>query len=226
MVVNKDMQIKQEPMTKEDESLIDKFDLLNLKEQNPPPTPPLKKEEGEPASAPPLRSSGVARPDSVNFDVARKKPTIGKYVWWGVGGVVVLVVGWWLVNAVSLLLLPGRIKAAQEMVVKGEYGQAQKEAEKLKQRSENLRQIFSGGEVGALLRAGEEGLSLLELSTDLAQNSDQIREGVFTDKRVDLKTEIEKGQKNAREAVSRMVYYRGDCQENGKNSQDCKRKNN
>ena len=221
-VVNKDMQIKQEPMTKEDESLIDKFDLLNLKEKpasapperdsdvvNPPPTPPLKKEGGEPASAPPLRSSGVARPDSVNFDVARKKPTIGKYVWWGVGGVVVLVVGWWLVNAVSLLLLPGRIKAAQEMVVKGEYGQAQKEAEKLKQRSENLRQIFSGGEVGALLRAGEEGLSLLELSTDLAQNSDQIREGVFTDKRVDLKTEIEKGQKNAREAVSRMGLLQG-----------------
>lgn len=219
-VVNKDLQIKQEPMTKEDESLIDKFDLLNLKEKpdsvppergsdvvNPPPT--LKKGGGEPVSAPPLQGSGVARPDSASFNVARKERTTGKYVWWGVGGVVVLVVGWWLVNAVSLLLLPGRIKAAQEMVVKGEYGQAQKEAEKLKQRSENLRQTFSGGEVGALLRAGEEGLSLLELSIDLAQNSDQIREGVFTDKKIDLKTEIEKGQKNAREAVSRMGLLQG-----------------
>ena len=198
-VVNKDLQIKQEPITKEDESLIDKFDLLNLKEKNPPPTPPLKKGGEKPASAPPERDYGVAR----------KKLTIGKYVWWGVGGVAVLVVGWWLVNAVSLLLLPGRIKATQEMVVKGEYNQAQKEAEKLKKRSENLRQIFSGGEVGALLRAGEEGLSLLELSTDLAQNSDQIREGVFTDKKIDLKTEIEKGQKNAREAVSRMGLLQG-----------------
>ena len=211
-VVNKDLQIKQEPITKEDESLIDKFDLLNLKEQNPPPAPPLKKEGEErdygvvnPPPTPSLKKGGGGNQKTK----IRKKLIIGKYVWWGVGGVAVLVIGWWLVNAVSLLLLPGRIKATQEMVVKGEYNQAQKEAEKLKKRSENLRQIFSGGEVGALLRAGEEGLSLLELSTDLAQNSDQIREGVFTDKKIDLKTEIEKGQKNAREAVSRMGLLQG-----------------
>jgi hypothetical protein len=199
-VVNKDMQIKQEPVTKEDESLIDKFDLLNLKEQNPPPTPPLKKEGEKPAFAPPLRGSDVTK---------KKKVKIGKYVWWGVVGVMVLVGGWWLVNAVRLLLLPGRIKATQEMVVKGEYNQAQKEAVKLKKRSENLRQIFSSGEVGALLRAGEEGLSLLELSTDLVQNSDQIRKGVFTDKKIDLKAELEKGQKYAKEAVSRMGLLQG-----------------
>lgn len=179
---------------------------------NPPPAPPLKKEGEErdygvvnPPPTPSLKKGGGGNQKTK----IRKKLIIGKYVWWGVGGVAVLVIGWWLVNAVSLLLLPGRIKATQEMVVKGEYNQAQKEAEKLKKRSENLRQIFSGGEVGALLRAGEEGLSLLELSTDLAQNSDQIREGVFTDKKIDLKTEIEKGQKNAREAVSRMGLLQG-----------------
>lgn len=206
-VVNKEMQIKQEPITVEDESLIDKFELLNLKEKpafvdsgevkNPPPATSLTKEGEE------NKETGNKKPET------RKKVKTGKYVWWILGGIVAVAAGWFLVNMVSLLLLPGRIEAAQEMLSQGKYEQSRKEAEKLKVRSEGLRKIFSGGEVGSLLRAAEEGLNLMELSADLVENSEQIREGVFSDKRVDIQAEINKSQKYADEVVSRMGILQG-----------------
>lgn len=127
-------------------------------------------------------------------------------IFMGIGLFLILFLGTF---AGKVWLIPKRLAATAELMEKGRYTEAQKNIAWLERNNEQLRGIFKEGEVGELLRAEAEVTELLRLNIKLAQRSEKISQGIFTEEEVDIKKELGGMEKEVGEAIAKMGLLSG-----------------
>jgi len=137
-----------------------------------------------------------------------KKNTI-KYWKWGLFGMgwVFLVV--FLINFIKIVTIPKKILGTETLIENGKYVEAIKEIERLKKNNKQMVDVLGGGKVGTVLRAEGEVIDLLGLSIDLSQSGEKISSGMFGEKDVEIKGELEKVEKNLDEVISKTGILQG-----------------
>lgn len=140
----------------------------------------------------------------LNFDVKN----IGYVVMslWGAFGVFLIILTIIIVNIVTI---PKKILGVQNLISNGKYVKATSDIEELTKQNTNWLKAFGGGSVGTVLRAEGEVIDLLSLSINLAQSGDKISQGMFGEKEVDIKAELQKVAKILDEVISKMGILQG-----------------
>ena len=141
--------------------------------------------------------------------IKKKRFGFRKYIKWGMWGV-----GWvffviFLVNFIKLVTIPKKILRTMTMIEEGKYDEATNEIADL--RKNNLQWLgrYGGGEIGTIFRIEGGVVDLLELSSNLAQGGEKLSEGLFGEKEVEMKGELDKIEKNLDEAISIMGVLQG-----------------
>jgi len=142
-------------------------------------------------------------------EVRDKKKNSKNYWKWGLFGLGWIFLVVFLVNFIKIVTIPKRILRMQSLIEKGKYTEAAKEVEILRKNNSEWLGIFNGGKIGTILRAEGEVVDLLNLSLNLAQSGEKISEGLFGEKEIEMKGELQKVEKNLDEAISKMGILQG-----------------
>lgn len=141
-----------------------------------------------------------------NEKLETRKISYWKWGMWGVGWIFLVV---FLVNFIKIVTIPKKILGVETLIEKGKYTEATKEITNLSKDNSKWLGVVGAGKVGTILRAEGEIIDLLDLSLELAQDSEKISEGLFGESEVNMKTEIEKVEVNLDEAISKMGILQG-----------------
>jgi dihydrofolate reductase len=145
----------------------------------------------------------------ISLDEGRLKKNNRRYYKWGMWGIGWIFLVLFLVNFIKIVTIPKKILGTESLIEKGKYSEATKEIEKLTKYNGKLLSMFGGGNVGVVLRAEGEVVDLLGLSVNLAQSGEKISGGIFGEKEIDMKTELQNLEKNLDEVISKMGILQG-----------------
>ena len=198
---------KVEPPTQEAPAVEEEFKLESLK-KSPLPERVVEKEE---ESLKPKEETIQSTPNP-SFDTeGSKKNTIKKknYFKWGMWGI-----GWiffviFLIDFIKVVTIPKKILGTQVLIESGKYSEASKEIDNLTKNNAQWLKTFNGGKIGTILRMEGEVVDILRLSSNLAQSGEKVSAGMFGEREIEMKSELQKVEKNVDELISKMGILQG-----------------
>ena len=197
-----------------DMSTNDEAELVDLPETPPerdPPLPPASEGRGE------IKKEEVVRQKKkwkfnfkfkpkIKLDIDVKSIGYVALGLWGVFGLSLILLTIVVVNIVGI---PKKILGVQDLIANGKYPEAVKQIDELSKQNVSWSNTFKSGNVGTMLRAEGEVIDLLNLNLSLVQSGEKVSNGMFGEKDVDIKTEIQKVEKNLDEVISKMGILQG-----------------
>lgn len=129
-----------------------------------------------------------------------------KWGMWGIGWIFLVI---FMVNFIKVVTIPKKIMGIESLIENGKYAEAEKGVEILAKSNQKWLEIFNEGKIGVILRAEGEVIDLLRMSIDLAQSGEKISEGLFGEKEIEMKVELQKVEKNLDEMISKMGILQG-----------------
>ncbi|MFA5025872.1 MAG: DUF4012 domain-containing protein, partial [Candidatus Shapirobacteria bacterium] len=140
------------------------------------------------------------------FNFKFKIPGGWWWMFWGMMGIFLTI---FFINIIKIISIPKKIEAVKIMIENGKYTEATKEIEMMSKNNRKMLDIFGSGTVGVILRAEGEVIGLLDSSLNLSQSGEKIGEGLFGDKDIGMKVELQKVETNLDGAISKMGILQG-----------------
>ena len=168
------------------------------------PLPERKIESGEKVVSKEVKIE--EKKEEVKVEITKTKKSYFKWGMWGIGFLIFVV---FLVNFINIVTIPKRILGTEKLIEAGNYTKANEEIEKLKNNNSKWLDLIGGGKVGTVLRIEREVIDLLNLNVVLSQSSEKISSGIFGEKEVEMKGELQKIEKNLDELISEMGILQG-----------------
>lgn len=191
----------------EEEESVEEFKLESFK-KNPLPERVVeeKRVEEKKAEIPVEEVSYEKEKDKNKIKFFYNFKNYWKWGIWGVGWIFLVI---FMVNFIKVVTIPKKIIGIESLIENGKYAEAEKGVEVLIKGNEKWLEIFNEGKIGVILRAEREVVDLLRMSIDLAQSGEKISEGLFGEKEIEMKGELQKVEKNLDEMISKMGILQG-----------------
>lgn len=131
------------------------------------------------------------------------------YLKWILGGILGVFFIFVLVKIIELAMIPGEIKGVTTMIEAGKYDEANKKINYLQRNNEYWLGIIGGGKIGSILKIEENGLRVLSLSSEIAQDGEKIAGAFFGGKEVSMSSQLQNVSSNLEGLISELGILEG-----------------